>query len=65
KNYIFATIITAFTLAFIVENLLRWVNVYDYIKWNNVYSLLAYLGIGLIVKWLMNIFNNIYMSEKA
>lgn len=63
KNYMIATIIISVTLAFIVENLLRWVNVYEYIKWNSVYSLIAYIGIALIVKWLMNIFHSVSRHE--
>ncbi|MDP4551416.1 CBO0543 family protein [Alkalihalobacillus macyae] len=63
KKYMITTLITSFTLAFIIENLLRWANVYEYIKWNNFYSFIAYVGIGLIVKWFMIFFNSLYIQK--
>ncbi|MFC0470760.1 CBO0543 family protein [Halalkalibacter kiskunsagensis] len=54
KSFITANIITTIVLAFVIENLLRWLNIYQYIQWNSFYSFIVYFLIGIILKWIMN-----------
>ncbi len=58
KSYLVANIITCIFLAFIIEKLLRLLHIYQYIHWNSFYSFLAYFGIGLFSKIIMNILCN-------
>jgi uncharacterized membrane protein YeaQ/YmgE (transglycosylase-associated protein family) len=56
KSFLFASVITGIFLAFIGENLLRWLDIYEYIQWNSFYSLIIYIAMAVIVKWIMKPF---------
>ena len=58
KSYFIANILTGIFLAFIIETLLRWLHIYQYIHWNSFYSFLAYFGMGLFSKVIMKILCN-------
>lgn len=53
KSYIMASVVTGAFTAFVVENLLRWLNMYQYIQWNSFYSLIIYIGMAIVIKWIM------------
>jgi hypothetical protein len=54
KSFIVANVITGIFLAFVIENVFRWLNIYQYIQWNSFFSLIMYIGIAIILKWVMN-----------
>ena len=54
KSFIIVNLISGLFLAFVIENLFRWLNIYQYMNWNSFYSLIVYLGMTIIMKWIMN-----------
>ncbi|RBW68088.1 CBO0543 family protein [Bacillus taeanensis] len=54
KSFIVAMVIAGIFLAFVTENVFRLLNIYQYIQWNSFLSLTIYMGIAIILKWIMN-----------
>ncbi|WP_332699239.1 CBO0543 family protein [Halalkalibacter lacteus] len=61
KSFILANLVVGAFLAFLGENLFRWLNIYQYIQWNSFYSLITYLGIGIVLKWILS---NLLKAQK-
>lgn len=61
KSFILANVVAGAFFSFVVENLFRWLNIYQYNQWNSFYSLLTYIGIAVIIKSIMN---NLLKSQK-
>lgn len=53
KAFITANVVAGTFFSFVGENLLRWLNIYQYIQWNSFYSLITYVGIAIVIKWVM------------
>lgn len=53
RSYITAMIVVSVILSFVVENFLRWLNIYQYINWNSIYSLIVYIAMAILLKWIM------------
>ncbi|QFT89049.1 hypothetical protein FIU87_10360 [Bacillus sp. THAF10] len=53
KSFLIANVITGAFLAFVVENVYRWLNIYQYLQWNSFFSLLMYVGIAIVFKSIM------------
>ncbi|WP_163538973.1 CBO0543 family protein [Gracilibacillus sp. YIM 98692] len=53
KSYIVANVVVAVVLAFVIENLLHWLNIYEYIQWNSFYSFIIYIALGVMMKGIL------------
>ncbi|SDI30349.1 CBO0543 family protein [Alteribacillus bidgolensis] len=54
QSFIIANVISGAILAFVIENLFRWLDIYQYIQWNSFFSFIVYLVMAVILKWIMN-----------
>lgn len=55
KSFTLALTLTAAFLAFIGEPFAQWLNIYEMNNWKHIYSFPIYIGMGLFLKWIMNI----------
>ncbi|QDR79197.1 hypothetical protein SPTER_04650 [Sporomusa termitida] len=51
KSFACASILIAGVLAFVLEPLLAWANLYQLITWQYYYSFLLYITIALFIRW--------------
>lgn len=56
KPFLIATTLNAFVFAFILEPILIWLKIYEPYHWEHVYSLLPYILIAVVLKFVVNKF---------
>lgn len=53
KSFFLASTVIAGMLAFVLEPLLVWANLYQLIKWHYYYSFLVFITVALFIRWLV------------
>jgi hypothetical protein len=51
RSFLLANTINAFVLAFVLEPLIVWLDIYEMYHWKYMYSVLPYILIAIICKW--------------
>jgi len=64
KSFFRALAVVAFVFAFVIEPFLVYLNFYVLIKWMYWYSFVVYLIMGLISKWMAQLFIDILRKSK-
>lgn len=63
KSFFWASLIQALVFSFILEPMLVKISLYVLLKWSHAYSVLPYLLMSVLCKWLINIF--LQLQEKS